>query len=207
MKNKILVFLAMVVFFATTSVFAITFTDLPEDHWAIEYITDLTEKKVVNGYPDGTFNPEGTISRGEFLKLVIAASMPKDVPIGLAPKAIDHWAGQHLHVAITYGVVSPSDITLENIDLPITRREMAAMITKADLNMRGISKNTEQSLTFTDFSQFNTSEREFLTHSISQGYLNGYPDGSFGPDNEMTRAEAATVVYRFTNIEKNTETK
>lgn len=201
MKNKILIFLAMVVLFTATSVFAVTFTDLTEDYWANEYITDLTEKGVVNGYPDGTFNPEGTIARGEFLKLVIAASMPKDVPITLAPSAMNHWAGQYLHVAITYGVVNPSDITIENIDLPITRREMAAMITKADLNMRGITKNTEQSLTFTDFSELNTSEREFLTHSISQGYLNGYPDGSFGPDNEMTRAEAATVIWRFTNKE------
>ena len=201
MKSKILAFLTMVVLFATTSVFAVTFSDLPADHWAIQYITELTEKEIVNGYPDGTFNPEGTIARGEFLKLVIAASMPKDVPIVLAPSAMNHWAGQYLHVAITYGVVNPSDITIENIDLPITRREMAAMITKADLNMRGIAKNTEQSLTFTDFNQFNASEREFLTHSISQGYLNGYPDGSFGPDNEMTRAEAATVIHRFLSKE------
>ena len=199
MRNKILVFLMMIVLFITTTVFAATFTDLPADHWAINYITDLTEKQVVNGYPDGTFRPEETISRGEFLKLVIAASMPKDVPIALAPSAMEHWAGQYLYVANTYGVVSANDITLENIDLPITRREMAKMIIKADCYMRGNPKNMEQSLTFTDFSEFDASEREFLTHAISQEYLNGYPDGSFVPDNEMTRAEAATVIYRFTN--------
>ena len=67
MRNKILVFLMMIVLFITTTVFAATFTDLPDDHWAINYITDLTEKQVVNGYPDGTFRPEETISRGEFL--------------------------------------------------------------------------------------------------------------------------------------------
>ncbi len=202
MKNKILVFLAMVVLFATTSVLAATFTDLPADHWAIEYITDLTEKEVVNGYPDGTFNPEGTISRGEFLKLVIAASMPKGVSINLAPNALEgHWAGQYLYVAQTYGVVSPNTITLENIDLPITRREMAMIISKADINMRSATINTEKSITFTDFSLLDASEVRFLTHAISEDYLNGYPDGSFGPDNEMTRAEATTVVYRYTNKE------
>lgn len=202
MKNKILVFLAMVVLFATTSVLAATFTDLPADHWAIEYITDLTEKEVVNGYPDGTFNPEGTISRGEFLKLVIAASMPKGVSIALAPTALaDHWAGQYLYVAQTYGVVAPGTITLENIDLPITRREMAMIISKADINMRSAAINTEKSITFTDFSLLDASEVRFLTHAISEDYLNGYPDGSFGPDNEMTRAEATTVVYRYTNKE------
>lgn len=199
MKNKFLVFLTMVVLFATTSVFALTFTDVPEDYWAISYITDLTEKGVVNGYPNGTFEPEGTISRGEFLKLVIAASMPADVKIGLIPPAIDHWAGQYLFMAETYRVVDPGSINLENIDLPITRREMAMMIGKADTNLRQNSLNKEGSTLFTDFDLMDAAELRYLAHSVGEGYLNGYPDGTFGPDNNMTRAESATVIYRFTN--------
>ena len=199
MKNKILVFLAMVVLFATTCAFAVTFTDVTEEHWANEYIMDLAEKEVVNGYPDGTFNPEGTISRGEFLKLVIAASLPKDISITTAPSALDHWAGQYLFAAETYRIVDSGSITLENIDLPITRREMALMISKADVNLRGHALNSEKYITFTDFDLMDASELRFLTHAISEEYLNGYPDGSFGPDQNMTRAESATVIYRFSN--------
>lgn len=201
MKNKLLVFLTLVVLFATTSVLAVTFTDLSEDHWAINYITTLTDKGVVNGYPNGTFEPEGTISRGEFMKLVVAASMPKGVSIKLSPSALDHWAGQYLYVAQSYRIVEPGTITLENIDLPITRREMALMISRADTNLRGIKLNTEGSITFTDYDTLDTAERRYLTHAVGEGYINGYPDGSFGPDNNMTRAEASTVIYRFTGEE------
>ncbi len=202
MKNKILVFLTLVVLFATTTVFAISFSDVAEDYWAISYITDLTEKGVVNGYPNGTFDPEGTISRAEFLKLVIAASLPEGVDINTAPTAMaDHWAGQYLFAAETYRVVEPGSITAENIDLPITRREMVMMIGKADTNLRHNSLNSEKSITFTDFDVMDGSELRYLTHSVSEEYLNGYPDGSFGPDNNMTRAESATVIWRYTNKE------
>ncbi len=199
MKNKFLVFLAMVVLFATTCVFAVTFTDLGEDHWAIDYITTLADEGVINGYPDGTFDPEGTISRAEFMKLVIAASMPEGVSIKMAPSAMDHWAGQYLFVAETYRVIDPGSLTLENIDEPITRREMAMMIGKADTNLRQKSLNKEGSTLFTDFDLMDAAELRYLSHAVGEGYLNGYPDGSFGPDNNMTRAESATVIYRFTN--------
>ena len=199
MKNKILVFLMMIVLFITTTVFAATFTDLPADHWAVDYITSLTEQKVINGYPDGTFNPEGTISRGEFLKLVMVASMPKDVKVNLLPIALDHWAGKYLFVAETYGVIAPGELTMENIDLPITRREMAVMLAKADGVFLGKNSSAANSINFTDFDLMDKSELQYLSHAVKEGYLNGYPDGTFGPDKEMTRAEAATVIYRFTN--------
>lgn len=202
MKNKFLVFLTMVVLFTTTCAFAMTFSDVSEDYWAISYISDLAEKQVVNGYPNGTFDPEGTISRAEFLKLVIAASLPEGVDINTAPTAMaDHWAGKYLFAAETYRVVEPGAINAENIDLPITRREMVMMIGKADTNFRHNSLNSEQSITFTDFDVMDGSELRYLTHSVSEGYLNGYPDGSFGPDNNMTRAESATVIWRYTNKE------
>ena len=70
MRNKILVFLMMIVLFITTNVFAATFTDLPEDHWALEYITSLTEQKVINGYLDGSFGPDNEMTRAEAATVV-----------------------------------------------------------------------------------------------------------------------------------------
>lgn len=199
MKNKFLLVLTLVVLFATTCTFAVTFTDLPQDHWAINYVTPLAEAGVINGYPDGTFDPEGTISRGEFLKLVIAASLPEGVSINIAPSALEHWAGKYLFIAQQYQVVAPSELTLENIDLPITRREMVMMIGKADTNLRNNSLNNDDTMVFNDFDKMDAAERRYLAHSVGESYLNGYPDGTFGPDNNMTRAESATVIYRYTN--------
>ena len=88
--------------------------------------------------------------------------------------------------------------------MPITRREMAVMLAKADGAFLGKYSSTANSINFTDFDLMDKSELQYLSHAVKEGYLNGYPDGTFGPDKEMTRAEAATVIFRFTNsnIEK-----
>lgn len=46
----------------------VKFTDTA-GHWASEYIAEGVEKNWINGYPDGTFRPQNTITRAEFVKL------------------------------------------------------------------------------------------------------------------------------------------
>ena len=75
------------------------------------------------------------------------------------------------------------------------------MISRADTSLAGNLLNNEKSITFTDFDTMEAKELKYLRHAVSEEYLNGYPDGSFGPENNMTRAEAATVIYRFINKE------
>lgn len=199
MKLKRVVALACMLVALGTSVLAASFSDL-EGHWASENITKLVDAGVVNGYPDGTYKPEATISRGEFLKLIIEASMPEGVTVEEAPMAIDHWAGRHLFIAQMYTIVDPGAITLENINEPITRREMVLMLSKADTILRQRELNQTESVTFNDYDEMNAAEIRFLTHAISEKYINGYPeDNTFKPDNNMTRAEAATVIFRYLN--------
>ena len=198
MKRKIAVLLTCLLVVLGTTSFAVTFTDLTNEHWAYEYISTLADSGVINGYPDGSYLPEGTISRAEFLKLVIAASLPEGVDIKEAPMTFDHWAGQYLYVAETYGIVQRRAITLENIDEPITRIEMALMISKADVMLKFNSLNTEKEITFNDIDEMTSEEVRWLTHAVNRGFIEGYPDNTFGTKLNMTRAEAATVIFRYT---------
>jgi len=50
-----------------------TFTDV-QDHWAKGYIDQLFEAKVISGYPDGAFRPDGHITRAEFIKALVSSS-------------------------------------------------------------------------------------------------------------------------------------
>lgn len=199
MKKKFLILLICLCSCIPMFVFANSFGDLASDHWAFEYINNLTNDGIINGYPeDNTFRPENTISRAEFLKLVIAASLPEGVSIDEIPMAIDHWAGRYLYVAETYGIIQRDDITLENINEPITRVEMALMVSKSDVILKFSDLNTENPILFSDYDKLNSEEVRWLTHSVNKGYLTGYPDNTFGPEKNMTRAEAATVIYRYT---------
>ena len=182
-----------------TSVLAATFSDLA-GHWAYDNIMKLADTGVINGYLDGTYRPENTVTRGEFIKLVIQASLPEGVDIADAPSSLAHWSGKHLATAEIYRVVDSGSITLENVDQPITRREMALIISKADVMLRFKTLNTDASITYNDYDLMNAEEIRWLTHAVSTGYITGYTDNTFKPDKNMTRAEAATIIARYTGM-------
>ena len=49
------------------------FPDVPRNHWAYEYIRTLTDNGAVEGYPDGTFQPDNPVTRSEFAKMMYLA--------------------------------------------------------------------------------------------------------------------------------------
>lgn len=52
----------------------VSFTDLPNTHWAYKYIAEMVNKKVLEGYPDHKFRPDNTISRAEFATIIVKAA-------------------------------------------------------------------------------------------------------------------------------------
>lgn len=82
---------------------ATKFADVPADHWATGYINVAVDVGVINGYPDGTFQPENQVTFAEAIKMIVAA-------LGYTPKAeaLGGYPGGYLAVAaeeeITDGV-------------------------------------------------------------------------------------------------------
>ena len=111
------------------------FSDVSENLWAKEYIDKLTTSKVINGYPDGTFRPSDTLTKGAFLKLIVTASLP-DVDFSYGPKDFDHWAAVYVKVAENYNAIEKGTITKENIDEPITRIDVIKILSSCDINIR-----------------------------------------------------------------------
>ena len=58
--KKITILLALSILFILTSSlsFAVSFKDVSSDHWAYEVINEMNQKKILSGYPDGSFRPE-----------------------------------------------------------------------------------------------------------------------------------------------------
>ena len=100
------------------------FSDVPEGIWYETYVTQLSQKGVVNGYPDGTFRPDGTVTWGEALKLILLAA-------GYTPheQVTDHWASGYLSTAVGGGFLPETgDYPL---DAPITRLAVAQLAARA----------------------------------------------------------------------------
>jgi len=197
MKKYLFLLLFSLAFFSQTQVAsAQTFTDV-QDHWAIGYIRQLSEAKVISGYPDGTFRPEGNITRAEFIKtLVIGRGLPL-MPV-VNPTFTDvkpyHWCYPYVETAVTAGIVVPGEyIQLAfKPDEPITRVETAMFLA------RSLGLGEESTYTgFDDGYQIPGEFRGYIRAAKERGLISGYPDGTFRPWNPITRAEACTILVRY----------
>ena len=191
--------LIMIFMMLCSTCLAAGFPDVDESHWAFEYISKLSEDGIINGYQDGTYKPEGTVKRSEFLKLVLASVMPKDIDVDEIPRPFDHWAAGYVGIAQNYGIINEGEFTLENIEKPITRVEMARITANADIIMKDspISKNSGDDVLFIDIGELSPQDYLLMEHCVASGLIKGYEDGTFRPEKTMTRAEAATMIYRF----------
>ena len=180
-----------------SNILAISFKDISNSHWAYNYIISLAKENVINGYTDNTFKPGGTITNAEFIKLVVMSALPDWIDINDAESKMNHWAGKYIWIAERYGVINAGSINSSNINNPITRIEMVRIISRADLLMKGNKLDTTNKVTFKDVLALNNDDLLFLKHACSKGLITGYTDNTFKPYNNMTRAEAATMIYRF----------
>ena len=195
--SKVIALFVILLLMFGTIVFAADLSDI-NGHWAETNITTLVDANVIKGYPDGTFRPNNTISKAEFLKLLMQASVPAWYDIAGEYTDVEHWAIPYVNLANTYNVVPYGELTKENLDEPVTRKEMALWIAKADILMVFHEFKRDSVLAFEDLGEFNNEELSWLNHTVASGLINGYPDNTFGGEKNMTRAEAATVIYRYT---------
>lgn len=164
-----------------------------ESHWAKDAINQFAYKGYVNGYEDGTFKPNNSITRAEFVKML-------NKSFGLTTssgKTFDdtktHWAKNEIDIAVTSGVCSGKSATEFKPNDLITREEAASMISNykklADANHDKLYK-------YVDNNQVSSWAKNSVEGMIEKGYMNGYSDGTFKAKGKITRAEAVTTLSR-----------
>lgn len=195
-----------------------------EVHWAQAEIEAALEEGWVLGYPDGTFRPEGSITRAEFTKLLLAAihltpnhptaywleehAMVVRDPLTLKKYApapftdmTSHWLTTQgwLDVAVNFGLVVPSDYNGSQFRpaKAITRREIAVMVDRAMGKVYPASQPITDPLPFGDADQIPAWAQGYVMEAVKAGVLLGYPDRTFGPEKTATRAEAVVMVQRM----------
>ena len=193
MKKKIGIILALFLLIMNFT-YAVEFTDI-EGHWAKENIISLAEKGIINGYPDGTFNPQGAIKKGEFIKLMMVTAV-ENVEWSNVPNFIKHWSGSYIAMAESKNILAMNEYNDNNANDEITRAEVVEILGKCDILIKG----TEQKkvlLNFTDTNDMTEQQKAMLRHSVKRGFITGYEDMTFKPDKTLTRAEVATILTRY----------
>jgi hypothetical protein len=181
---------------------AANFTDI-KNHWGEKDIINSAKNLIVNGYPDGSYKPNGLLTRAEFATMLTrvlyhnlvwdSAKIKKYGDV----KSSD-WFSEAVGFADIMGLngfVTGSDFKPNQ---QITREEMAYMIEKA-LVYAGIdtSKLTAAALNYNDLNDIDAKFRDSVKICTNAKLLQGAAGGKFLPKNTLTRAEAATVLNRL----------
>ncbi|TXK76766.1 S-layer homology domain-containing protein [Paenibacillus sp. N3.4] len=178
------------------------FTDIA-GHWAYEDITQAVELGFVNGYPDGTFRPDGSVTRAEFANMLMNGIKPTTEGAELLFKDKDKigaWALQSVSKAFKLGIISGySDGTFQP-SANITHAEMIAMIVRAS----GLPMDNTQPTGYADDADIPKWAKPAAKTAELNGIIivSGITGKAFAPQTLSTRAEATSAIVKMLKIGK-----
>lgn len=186
----------------------INFDDLKGAQWAMRYIASLASKRVFEGYEDGTFKPDKSVSRIEAITAAVrlmglreqaesAAEMSTKLNFKDADK-IPAWAVGYVAVALENDLFTESDDAVQP-QKEADRLWATTLLVKAlKLNADAKAKmNT--TLTFKDAKQIPAGSVGYVAVAIEKGLVDGFEDNTFKPNQPVTRAQLAALLDRTGN--------
>lgn len=177
------------------------FDDVHMDFWGYDAVMSIANRGLVTGtrQPDadgvGSFSPEQAVTLGQFLVVVTRLVCPdkrKDTP--------GHWARGSYNAAVETGIIEEGEfLSTDNaLDAPLNRQNMAYILVRAArLQGETFTVHPNAKGRIKDFGFIAENRRQEVLECYSNGIISGYTDGTFGPENTMTRGQMAVVVCRL----------
>lgn len=185
-----------------------TFKDVKSSHWAYKSIDLVSNQNIIEGYPDGTFKPNNNVTRAEFAAMLArtikgdekGSHSFSDVPQG-------HWASEIIGQGVAQGFIDPKDYNGKfEPNKALTRAEMAkwmanGLAMKNSEYKQAIEDTKDTLLPIPEYYRgLKKADVPYIAVAMGTGLLNGYPDDTFRPNGNTTRAEVATLITRFQNV-------
>lgn len=170
-------------------------TDI-QGHWAQNTINKWVDKGDISGYPDGTFRPNNMITRAEFVVLVNnAMGYTKSGYAYFSDVPSHYWGKNAIQTGVAAGYISGDGNGIFRPNDPVTRQEAAAMISR----ILDLKQNESRAYRYTDSYAISNWAKGVVGAVSEAGIMAGYPDGSFGPNKVLTRAEAVLALDKTMN--------
>ncbi len=177
--------------------------DVPQSHWAYTAVNTFAQNGIVSGRGDGTFDPNGLVTRSEFLKILISVfrlELSYEL-VNFTDTVETQWYYPYVSSAFANGITSGYPDGTFGINKPVTREEMA-VFTKRALEVKGKKVDSSPSSDggFADADKVSDFAREAVELMRKSGFLSGNDKGMFNPKNNATRAETAMMLYRVYSV-------
>ncbi|MBP3448270.1 MAG: S-layer homology domain-containing protein [Clostridia bacterium] len=154
-----------------------------DGHWAYYNILDMTDSGYIKGYDARTFGPDDAVTLHQACMLTLRVMNDTSDDEGWKEKAAE--------LGMLTSVNEP--------DAPVSRERFTDILMKAYKQVAGNYTIVVDKEYCSDADQITEAYRNAIFGAIDQELIEGYEDGTFRPHNTLTRAEATTVLYRFTD--------
>ena len=201
MDKKIIFLIATIVVLSFAGfTLAATLTDLNDASWAKEKIEKWVASGIIIGYPDGTFKPNRSITRAEFVTLVNSAfdKNATTVTSNFSDIKASNWYSGVVATAKSEGYIIGYENNTFRPNQSITREEAATIVARL-LKLTKVSSVNG----FIDNAKIQNWAVDFVNSVVDKKIMQGYPDKTFKPANNITRAESVETLYKaldFKNV-------
>lgn len=180
---------------------ATKFTDVGADFWANSYISELASRGIINGYEDNTYRPNNSVTRAEFIKILVAALFSNYEFSGNHFEDVkeSHWAYKYISFAYEKGLISGTDERHFAPDKSITNEEMAVICSRT-LEYLNFEIPDKKIQAFNDFNDISDYAKMSVTNLRAMEIVVGNEDYCFLPKNNSTRAQTAKIVYQIMDL-------
>lgn len=177
---------------------AATFSDV-DNHFAKSYIESASSYKAISGYPDSTFKPDNKIKRIEFIAIIVnsCGMNTNSIPSG------EYWGQGFIETALKNNLISLNEygnMNEETFNKNISREEMASIVVNAYVKSGGLIDSLaliNASLSLKDLEDVSPNYYENTIAGLALDLIRGYPDSTFLPKQNASRAEATIIAYRL----------
>ncbi|MCJ8011592.1 PQQ-binding-like beta-propeller repeat protein [Paenibacillus sp. KQZ6P-2] len=174
--------------------------DIAGHKWGAE-IAKAVSLGIVFGYPDGTFRPNGNVTRAEFASMLVRGLHPEEegAPLTFKDKdKIGAWAVKAVRQAVKLDIIHGYEDGTFRPNANITHAEMISMVIRAS----GLVADNPPQTGFSDDADIPKWAKSAVSKAVKTGIINtgDFPDGKFVPQAMSTRAEAASAIVRMLEV-------
>ncbi|WP_219835450.1 S-layer homology domain-containing protein [Paenibacillus sp. R14(2021)] len=175
---------------------AVTFNDVPSTSWSSKSVALAAQVGFVEGYGDGTFHADASVTRAEFASMLVKG-------LGIEAKSTDsfadvhgHWAEAAIQALKSNGIIGGYAEGTFKPNNEISRAEIAAILSKV-MNLSLVTESSK----FLDVS--GSWAEQSINQLANAGILSGKGSNKFDPNATASRAESVTMILRVLNVNLN----
>ena len=183
---------------------AASFYDVPSNAWYSQAVNSLADQGIVSGTGGGNYSPKATLTRAAFVTMLAKATLSATdlsqytFSSSFSDVKSSYWGNRYINWAVETGVANGYEDNTFRPERAVTRQEMAVMVKNLAESTGKQFPNINSAMTFRDQGQIASWATEAVRLCQQASVISGDADTRmFRPTGRATRAEAASIVYKF----------